>query len=114
MASQRGRFLVAAVLPPTRLGIPDERRWLASQLSSGARGFTLGAQVWVALQGTAVSEEEARSQAEALSSAVMERFGPTAVASWAVVDAGFALSAPQLIGAKPLPSALRDLLDAML
>ncbi len=80
----------------------------------GARGFTLGAQVWVALQGAAVSEDEARAAAEALCEKVMERFGPTAVASWAVVDPDFALTAPQLIGAKPLPSALRDLLDAML
>jgi serine/threonine protein kinase len=110
----RGRYLVAAVLPPTRLGLADERRWLSSQLPVGARGFTLGAQVWVALQGAAVSEDDARAAAEGLCQRVMERFGPTAVASWVVVDPEFALTAPQLIGAKPLPPALRDLLDAML
>ncbi|MEZ4389974.1 MAG: protein kinase [Polyangiales bacterium] len=110
----RGRYLVAAVLPPTRLGLAEERRWLASQLGDRARGYTLGAQVWVALQGAATSEDEARHTAESLCAAVMERFGPTSVASWAVVESDFALTAPQLIGAKPLPPELKGLLDAML
>jgi len=112
--ANRGRYLVAAVLPPTRLGLADERRWLASLLSAGARGFILGAQVWIALQDVPVPEGDARAAAESLCGRVMERFGSTAVASWAVVDTDFALTAPQLIGAKPLPPALRDLLDAML
>lgn len=113
-AVARARFLVAAVLPPTRLALAEERRWLSEQLGARGRGFSLGAQVWIALQTAAVTDAEARRDAEELSRAVMDHFGPTAVASWSVVEPDFALTASQLTGAKPLPPALRSLLDAML
>ena len=113
-ASPRARFLIAAVLPPTRLALAEERRWLSEQLGERARAFSLGAQVWIALQSAPVTEVDARRDAEALCRAVMDHFGPTAVASWAVVEPDFALTASQLTGMKPLPPALRGLLDAML
>lgn len=113
-AATRGRFLVAAVLPPTRLALAEERRWLSDQLGDRARGFSLGAQVWIALQSAPGTEVDARRDATELSRAVMDHFGPTAIASWSVVEPDFALTASQLSGAKPLPPALRSLLDAML
>lgn len=107
----RVRWLVAAVLPPSRLAIAEERGWLNEALKGRARGYVMGAQVWIALaQGTA-SEESARAEAEALARQVRERFGPTASARGGVVAHDFALTVAQLTGLKPIPEALKKLLD---
>ena len=100
----RGRPLgrrVVAVLPPSRLALPEERRWLAEAAGARAKGYAMGAQVWIAVsQGTA-SEESATREAEEFGQKVRARFGPTASARHGVVAHDFALTVAQLTGLKP-------------
>lgn len=108
----RVRWLVVAVLPPSRLALPEERRWLAEAAGARAKGYAMGAQVWIAVsQGTA-SEESATREAEGFGQKVRARFGPTASARHGVVAHDFALTVAQLTGLKPLPAELRALVDA--
>ena len=46
------RFVVVARLPPSRLALADERRWLSGFMGSLGRGFSLGAGIWFGIQST--------------------------------------------------------------
>lgn len=107
----RVRWVVASVLPPSRLAAPEERRWLAESAGSRVKGYALGAQLWIALSQQAAAEEDARREAEAFAERVRGRFGLTASARHRLVPHDFALSVAQLTGLKPLPDALRGLID---
>ena len=108
------RFLVAAVLPPSRLAVAAERQWLSERVGDLGRGFTLGAQVWMALQNGVGPEAQARRDGEALMADLAARYGPTVKSAMTLVDAAFTLTAAQLSGARPLPPALKDLLDPLI
>ncbi len=112
-ASPPARFLFAARLPPSRLRDAVERRFLAGVAQGSARGYTLGAQHWFALQTKAAPQPEAMAAAEAIGRAVTERYGTTARFAYRTVEPGFALTAASLSGAAPLPETLRVLLEEL-
>lgn len=107
------RYLVAARLPPSRLGRPEERRFLATLTAGAAKSFTMGAQFWFALKTTAAAPQEAMEAAESISVALTGRYGSTARSAYRMVDPSFALTAAALSGAVPLPETLRALLDEL-
>lgn len=108
------RFLVVAVIPPSRLASPTERAWLTERVREFGRGFALGAQLWIALQQSVVPDAQARRDGEALRTDLAQRFGPTARTAMTLVDAAFTLTAAQLSGVRPLPPSLRALIDSLL
>jgi serine/threonine-protein kinase len=107
------RYLVVARLPPSRLASPDDRRWLISIAGTGARPFTLGAQLWFCVQTTPSSPADAEARATALAAHLEQRYGGLARVEWSVTDETFTLSAQALSGASPLPAPLAELLDRL-
>ena len=107
------RYLVAARLPSSRLRNRDERRWLADLIEGHGRGFSLGAQLWFALQGAPEDLGAAQRRADRISDALRERFADTVQVKSTLVDDDFAVTGAALVGGAPLPDALRDLITEL-
>ncbi len=100
------RVLLATRLPPSRLAMADERKWLSGQLPAGARGFVFGGQFWFAVL-------TAGTDAAAIIRALTDRYGSSATAAFTPVDEGFALTASAMSGASPFPEPLAGLLEKL-
>ncbi len=107
------RYLLAARLPPSRIRNREDRRWLASLTEGHGRGFTLGANLWFALQGAPEDLRTAQRRAETMRTAIRERFAETAVVKITLVDEDFALTGAALVGGAPLPDVLRELIATL-
>ncbi len=107
------RFLVAARLPSSVLARKEHRQWLATQTTSIARGYALGASLWFALQSRPGEESAAAEQGETLAAAIRQQFGELAVVAVEIVDEHFQLSPAALTGASPMPEALARLLEKL-
>lgn len=107
------RFVVVARLPPSRLALAEERRWLSGFMGSLGRGFSLGAGIWFGIQSTPAPASEAQVAADGLIMRLAERYGGTAKLACRLVDGQFTLSPAQLTGAQPLPQQLVDLLESV-
>ena len=107
------RFVVVARLPPSRLALAEERRWLSGFMGSLGRGFSLGAGIWFGIQSTPSLASDAQAAADGLIMRLAERYGGTARLACRLVDGSFTLSPAQLTGAQPLPQALADLLESI-
>lgn len=106
------RSVVVAQLPPSRLKLAEERRWLGTQVGPGGRSLTLGAQHWLALLAFA-GEEERKEALSGLRARVRARFGPTARLVSADAGPDLQLTAAHLSGASPLPSPIQRLLEEL-
>ena len=107
------RYLLAARLPPSRIRNREDRRWLASLTEGHGRGFTLGANLWFALQGAPEDLRTAQRRAETMRGAIEERFKDTASVKITLVDEDFALTGAALVGGAPLPDPLKDLIATL-
>ena len=107
------RFVVVARLPPSRLALADERRWLSGFMGSLGRGFSLGAGIWFGIQSTPTPSSDAQAAADGLVMRLAERYGGTARLACRLVDGSFTLSPAQLTGSQPLPQELADLLQSV-
>jgi serine/threonine-protein kinase len=107
------RFVVVARLPPSRLALADERRWLSGFMGSLGRGFSLGAGIWFGIQSTPTPASDAQAAADGLVMRLAERYGGTARLACRLVDGSFTLSPAQLTGSQPLPQELADLLQSV-
>jgi serine/threonine-protein kinase len=110
-SARPARFLIAARLPPSRLVISAERRWLSEQVQAYGRGFVLGAQHWFALLQVPGRERDER--AAVLEAALKTRYGDAAAVATRAVDDELVLSAAALSGAEPLPQPLIELLATL-
>ncbi len=108
----RSTWLVGARLPPSRLGHPEDRRFL-SELAASGRAFVFGGQFWFALQASEGAPEAVQAQAEGMVGALSGRFGALVRARWCPVGEDFQLTAAALSGAAPLPPVLGDLLKQL-
>lgn len=108
----RSTWLVGARLPPSRLGHPEDRRFL-SELAENGRAFVFGGQFWFALQASEGGPEVVQTQAEGMVGALSGRFGALVKARWCPVGEDFQLTAAALSGAAPLPPVLGDLLKQL-
>ncbi len=97
------RTLVVVRLPPSRLAMPSERKWLAS-VAAPSRAFTLGA-FWFAV----VDSE----RAEDVTAAVQRRFGAISRHVLEKVDPSFAISAAASLGGSALPPPLARALEKL-
>jgi serine/threonine-protein kinase len=104
-------LVVGARVPPSRLALKDERRWLSDLAGAAGRGFVLGAQHWFAVQATAPGAQKAC--ADAITRALRERYGAATPVAWEAVGPDFKLSAAALTGAEPLPAVLARLLAGL-
>jgi len=107
------RFVVVARLPPSRLALADERRWLSGFMGSLGRGFSLGAGIWFGIQSTPTPAADAQAAADGLVMRLSERYGGTVRLACRLVDGSFTLSPAQLTGSQPLPQELADLLQSV-
>ena len=107
------RFVVVARLPPSRLALADERRWLSGFMGSLGRGFSLGAGIWFGIQSTPTPASDAQAAADGLVMRLAERYGGTVRLACRLVDGSFTLSPAQLTGSQPLPQELADLLQSV-
>ena len=107
------RFVVVARLPPSRLALADERRWLSGFMGSLGRGFSLGAGIWFGIQSTPTPSSDAQAAADGLVMRLAERYGGTVRLACRLVDGSFTLSPAQLTGSQPLPQELADLLQSV-
>ncbi len=107
------RFVVVARLPPSRLALADERRWLSGFMGSLGRGFSLGAGIWFGIQSTPTPASDAQAAADSLVVRLAERYGGTVRLACRLVDGSFTLSPAQLTGSQPLPQELADLLQSV-
>ncbi|MFH1530990.1 MAG: serine/threonine-protein kinase [Pseudomonadota bacterium] len=107
------RYLVAARLPPSRLRSREDRHWLATLTEGHGRGFTLGAHLWFALQGTPEDLRGARRRGEAIRAAIEEHYGETVTVRISLVDGDFTLTGAALVGGAPLPDPLKELITAL-
>ena len=107
------RFVVVARLPPSRLALADERRWLSGFMGSLGRGFSLGAGIWFGIQSTPTPAADAQASADGLVVRLAERYGGTVRLACRLVDGSFTLSPAQLTGSQPLPQELADLLQSV-
>ena len=107
------RFVVVARLPPSRLALADERRWLSGFMGSLGRGFSLGAGIWFGIQSTPTPAADAQAGADGLVVRLAERYGGSVRLACRLVDGSFTLSPAQLTGSQPLPQELADLLQSV-
>ena len=106
---ERSRALVAAKLPSSRLRAREERQWLSGLLDRDGRGFTMGAQLWIAIvKGR--QDEAALERARGVVSSIEERYGHLGESTCGLVGEDFSLTGATLSGAAPLPSELADLI----
>lgn len=107
------RYLVVAKLPPSKLALPEERRWLASILGHHGRSFTFGSQFWFALQVVPSPANDAGVAARAILQKLAERYPNQATQKVRFMPAEFSLNAAQLTGAQPLPATLAEMLNEL-
>jgi serine/threonine protein kinase len=100
-------FLLVAAIPPSRLALPAERRFLASALGDRGRGYSIGA-VWFAIVHADLEF------AETIRETIRSRYGSTTKIEVSVAPVNFQVSAGQLAGAKPLPPPLPALLTKVM
>ena len=109
---ERVRAVVAVKMPSSRLRSREERGWLSGLLGQSGRGFTMGAQLWIALV-RARHDDPAGTLAGEVSEKILERYGHMAEADWTLVGEGFSLTGATLSGAAPLPEELSGLLEGL-
>ena len=107
------RYLVVVKLPPSKLAVSEERRWLASILGHHGRSFTFGSQFWFALQNVASPANDAGVAARGIIQKLGERYPNQASHRVRFMPAEFALNAAQLTGAQPLPADLAEMLNEL-
>lgn len=109
-ASEGRRYLIAAKLPASRLQAREDRRWLAGLVMGHGRCFSIGTQLWFALQGETEDVLAARERAEGIVSVLNERYGDMARIEYDTVPEDFVITSASLVGAAPLPEALEQLI----
>ncbi len=109
---ERIRAVVAVKMPSSRLRSREERGWLSGLLGNHGRGFTMGAQLWIALVRMR-SDDPAGALAEEVTEKILERYGHMADVGWQLVGEGFALTGATLSGAAPLPDELTSLIAGL-
>ena len=107
------RYLVVVKLPPSKLAMPEERRWLASLLGHHGRSFTFGAQFWFALQVVPSPANDAGVAVRGIIQKLAERYPNQATHKVRFMTPEFSLNAAQLTGAQPLPAELAEMLGEL-
>jgi len=105
-----GCLVFVAAVPRARLGMPDERRWLAGLAGDDGRGFVFRGEWWVVLFDGLDGAPGPR--AAALEVQLLRRYGPATRTAWRLLERAPELTAAHLAGAARLPAELSALLDA--
>lgn len=111
-SAPRPRAVVVVKLPASRLLRREERSWLGKQIAGWGRGFTFGAQFWIAVL-VSRDVESAREKLSALEAELDERFGEIARFSSNEVSEDFNLTVAALSGTAPMPAEITDLITAL-
>ncbi len=109
---ERVRAVVVVKLPSSRLRSREDRAWLGALLGERGRGFTMGAQLWIAI----VREHADHAALELTASVVSQieaRYGHMAEADAGLVGEDFSLTGATLSGAAPLPPELASLIEGL-
>ena len=107
------RYLIAAMLPPSRIEAREDRRWLAGLTHGHGRSFSLGNQFWFALQGVAENHPVVMERAEDIVKKLQGRYGDLVRTEVVLVDETFILTGASLVGAAPLPETLERLMTTL-
>jgi serine/threonine protein kinase len=109
---ERVRAVIVVKMPSSRLRSREERGWLSGLLGTNGRGFTMGAQLWIAIV-RARHDDPAGALAGEVAAQVSGRYGHMAEVDWMLVGEGFSLTGATLSGAAPLPDELSDLIEGL-
>ena len=111
-SAPRPRAVVVVKLPASRLLRREERSWLGEQVSGWGRGFTFGAQFWIAVL-VARDVESAREKVDTLATDLTGRFGEIARFSSKEVSEDFNLTIAALSGTAPMPTEITELITEL-
>ena len=107
------RYLVVVKLPPSKLAMPEERRWLASVLGHHGRSFTFGSQFWFALQVVPSPANDAGVAVRGIIQNLAQRYPNQVTHKVRFMAPEFSLNPAQLTGAQPLPAELAEMLGEL-
>jgi len=96
--------VIVARVPPKKLRLPSEVRWLRDQIGKQSHGVTVGQNMWV---GTIVTETKAEAEtlANQAKSSMAERYGTDFRAEWTPVAEDFEVNSSNV-----LPSVVEGLI----
>ena len=108
----RAPLLVAAFIPPSRLGCPDDRAWLDNLAGPDGRTMTVGSAFWFA---TLPMEDPGRAEdaARGVRDQVLQRYRSLARVAWRLAEDDFPASFTVEPGA-PMRPELQDLIARLM